>query len=386
MANIEIFPLSVNGIAPPLNLLSQAFKNRIDPKFLFYPLDLAANPNYGHAIQFTAYKTKYNVRSTVNGLINGTESFNFNSIAQIVNPTNWKVGIVEKPETTISLYMPDTLTMNYSHDWSQVSLTQTLGPASYIGSAMADWADAKYRGGSTDAKGNAANLYGKGLAVGAAQMIGDAGIAGTGSDLGSLVGNILGQVPNPQLQMLYKGTELREFQFQFKFTPASKKEAMEIERIIQLFQFHSAPRLLGSVSHQYLEPPELFKIDFLFVGGTGLESAVSNFFKNLGTNILTSQLYSGMFGGMQQGNLDPENNKAKVFQIYNPCALKDISLDYAPNGWAAHEDGAPVETTMTLTFKEVDIVTKDNIQPPSEGFGPIGDVWRNVPNIFKNPY
>lgn len=41
---------------------------------------------------------------------------------------------------------------------------------------------------------------------------------------------------------------------------------------------------------------------------------------------------------------------------------------------------------MTLTFKEVDIVTKENIQPPSEGFGPIGNIWQKVPSIFKNPY
>lgn len=377
MAKIEVFPLSVNGIAPPLNLLSQVFKRRIDPKFLFYPLDLAANPNYGHAVQFRAYKTKYNVTNTVSGLIDGSEVFNFNSLSKIVNPSNWKAGIIEQSETTISLYMPDSLQMNYNHDWSQISLTQTLGAASYIGSAIADWNEAS-KSGDVNAKGNVANLYAKGAGIGVAGLV--------NPDLGSAVGNILGQVPNPQLQVLYKGTELREFQFQFKFTPASKKEALEVEKIIQKFQYHSAPRLLGSAAHQYLEPPELFKIDFLFVGGTGIESAVTNFFKNLGTNILTSQLYSGLFGGIQEGNLDPENNKARIFEIYNPCALKDISLDYAPNGWASYEDGAPVETTMTLTFKEVDIVTKENIQPPSEGFGPIGNIWQKVPSIFKNPY
>jgi hypothetical protein len=385
MATIEVFPLSVNGISPPLNLLSQAFTNKLDPKNLFYPLDLAANPNYGHAIQISPFRTSYNVSNIGKGIIDGSEALNLSSFSKILNPTNWKaLNPTETTEGTISLYMPDSLQMNYSHDWSQISLTQTLGLASYVGSAVADWQSIGGKSGSAADKGAVANLYAKGLGIGAAGLI--------NPDLGVIAGNLLDQVPNPQLQMLYKGTELREFQFQFKFTPASKKEAVEVEAIIESLQYFSAPKLLGSAAHQYLEPPHLFKIDFLFVGGTGLQSAVTNFFRNIGTNILTSQLYADMFAGTQQANLNPKNNKARIFQIYNPCALQNISVDYAPNGWAAYEDGAPVETTVSLTFKEVDIVTKDTIRPKNgtgflglPGFDQIASEWigRNTPTIIK---
>lgn len=390
MAQIEVFPLSINGVAPPLNLLSQAFTKTLNPEFQFYPLDLAANPNYGHAVQFTVFDTSYKIDNIGSALLKGKEGIssilNLDSISSIFNPTNWKVNAAtEKTLSTISLYMPDTLQMNYDHDWSQVSLTQTFGKGAFIGAAIAD-SLAQGKNGSSIDSGNPANLItGKGLATGLAQIAGEAGFAGTGADLGTVVGNALRQVPNPQLQMLYKGTELRQFQFQFKFTPASKREASAIEKIIETFQYYSAPQLLGSASHQYLKPPELFKINFLFVGGNGLQNVVSNFFKNIGTNILTSQLEANMFGGSQQSNLSPDN-KARVFEIYNPCALSNIAIDYAPNGWAAHEDGAPVETTLTLTFKEVDIVTKDNIRPTSgAGGGPIGDIWRGVASPFKLP-
>lgn len=362
MASIEVFPLSVNGIAPPLNLLTQSFTKTINPTNLFYPLDLAANPNYGHAIQIRAIDTKYNISNTVEGLINGTEKLDLSQISQFFNPGGLRAISTKSTLSTISLYMPDSLQMSYSHDWSQVSLTQMLGTGvSTIGASIADWMKVK-QGGANANKEEVANLYAKAYSAAAAEFI-------FGPDAGALVGNIAGTVPNPQLQMLYKGTELREFQFQFKFTPASKREAYEVEKIIETFQYLAAPELLGPVSHQFLKPPQLFEIDFLFVGGTGLSSAVTNFFKNIGTNILTSQLYADLFGGAQQAELNPNNNKARVFQIYHPCALKDISVDYAPNGWAAYEDGAPVETTLSLTFKETDIVTKKDIRSPNHPFG-----------------
>ena len=54
---------------------------------------------------------------------------------------------------------------------------------------------------------------------------------------------------------------------------------------------------------------------------------------------------------------------AKVFQVYHDCVLTNIQVDYAPNGWSAYNDGYPVETRLTLTFKETDIVTKSDIDP-----------------------
>jgi len=41
------------------------------------------------------------------------------------------------------------------------------------------------------------------------------------------------------------------------------------------------------------------------------------------------------------------------------CVLDNINVDYAPNGWAAYSDGAPVQTKLTLSFKETDIMHRD---------------------------
>ena len=44
------------------------------------------------------------------------------------------------------------------------------------------------------------------------------------------------------------------------------------------------------------------------------------------------------------------------------CVLESIAVDYAPNGWAAFEGGAPVQTRMTLQFKETTYLTKDDFK------------------------
>ena len=187
------------------------------------------------------------------------------------------------PLASISLYMPDTLTNTFSHDWNQISLKDTLGLGSFIASAISDYnAMNKGKGATEQSKGEFINFWAKNIAGGAASALG--GKFGTGQDLGSLFQNVIGVLPNPQLQMLYKGIELREFQFEFIFTPSSKKEAMEVEKIIETFTFYSVPQLVNggnSNSTQFLRPPELFNIEFLFMGGSGLSSAVLNFFKNI---------------------------------------------------------------------------------------------------------
>ena len=47
------------------------------------------------------------------------------------------------------------------------------------------------------------------------------------------------------------------------------------------------------------------------------------------------------------------------------CVLQDCKVNYTPNGVKSFEDGSPTATTMSLTFKEIELMTKDKI---AEGF------------------
>jgi hypothetical protein len=37
-------------------------------------------------------------------------------------------------------------------------------------------------------------------------------------------------------------------------------------------------------------------------------------------------------------------------------------VNYSPNGWASHADGAPVQTTLTMNFKEIELVDRKKIE------------------------
>lgn len=378
MASISILPLSIGGIKPPLNLLSNLFAKSPGSSNLTYPLDLTSNPNYGHAVIISAYDYDYTASQTISDVFSGKTSFS-NALSggtltgQGLKPRQQKGAA----KVNISLYMPDTLTTSFDSDYTQVSLSETLGWPGFIASAIADQkADKK---GTKEDTGSFTNIYGKGFAAKALP-----------GDLGTLVGNVTKQVINPQLQMLYKGINLREFQFEFRFTPTTKQEAQVVDTIIQQLTYYSVPELVGSKSNQFLKPPQLFSIKFAFTGGSGLAGALSNFFKNIGTNILTSQITGSLFGSNQASNKNP----AKIFQVYHDCILKNVQVDYAPNGWAAYNDGYPVETRVSLVFVETDIVTKTDIIPvtSSTSLNPIknimgaGNTGRTLSELGGNRY
>lgn len=345
MAKITAFPLSFNGIQPPLNLLEGILGVSTTPTQLTYPIDLGTNPNYGHAIVFDAQQQNFaNLQSYVN---------NFTSM---INPaTASGINDTQHVAPYISLYLPDTLNTTYNHNWGELSLTQELpGGATFLAGAAADVAHFSNKGTDKD-KGAYTNLLGKGLAGSIASGINPA--------LGGVLQQAIGVVQNPHLQLLYKGIGLREFQFEFIFTPSSSHEANQVDQIIKQFTYWSVPSKGGNgVSNNYLIPPNLFKIKFLFLNGSGLAGAVTNFFSNIGTNILGSQITSLL----SPSSIKPESKStAKIFEIYNNCALTNMMVDYAPNGWAAYQDGYPIQTRMTLQFKETDIVTKESISKTS---------------------
>ena len=41
--------------------------------------------------------------------------------------------------------------------------------------------------------------------------------------------------------------------------------------------------------------------------------------------------------------------------------IKSVDVNYAPSGWAAHTDGAPVQTTMNLGLQEIVLIDRNEI-------------------------
>ena len=143
-----------------------------------------------------------------------------------------------------------------------------------------------------------------------------------------LINKAFGQADNPYMEVLFDAMALRTFTYNFEFAPRNEQEAAEVQKIIQIFRFHMAPELRGGQS-RFLGLPSQFDIHYMFLSKDGVASE-NNFYNKIAT-----------------------------------CVLQNCAVNYTPNGVKSFEDGGPTKTTMTLTFKETELLTKDKI---NQGF------------------
>ena len=221
---------------------------------------------------------------------------------------------------SITLYMPDTVTQTQVANYDAVSMTEAFGDAGLIaqagGTAIQSALDAGMSGdinfGQTP--GSAA------IAEGAAKVAGATGAFGGNIEKALLFSS--GFAKNPQVELLFENIANREFLFDFKFVPRNPQEAKDIIKIIQTFRFFAAPEIPTTGKGRYFVPPSEFDIEF-------------------------------MVGSKINPNLP----------LVSTCVLEGIDVNYGSAGqWTAFFDGMPVEISMQLRFKEVEILHKQLIQ------------------------
>ena len=57
--------------------------------------------------------------------------------------------------------------------------------------------------------------------------------------------------------------------------------------------------------------------------------------------------------------------ESTVLPKYGKCVLTSIDVNDSPNGFAAYDDGSMVQRQVNLSFKELDMLTRDHFK----GFG-----------------
>ena len=218
---------------------------------------------------------------------------------------------------SVSMYLPanieDTTTAAYND--SATGIVGFLAASGELGKATDRASMARLIGGTI--KGLGSDITAK--AVGA---IGDVfGAEGTEQLIKKAFG---GNADNPYMEVLFDAMQLRTFTYNFQFAPRSEEEAIEVQKIIQLFRFHMAPELRPG-ANRYLGLPSQFDIHYMYLTKEGVASE-NNFYNKIAT-----------------------------------CVLQDCKINYAPDGVKSFADGGPVQTTMTLQFKETELLTKDKI-------------------------
>ena len=144
-----------------------------------------------------------------------------------------------------------------------------------------------------------------------------AGASALGTTANSLLAISRGQVYNPNVELLYSAPGMRTFGFDFRFIPKDFEEADIVNQIILNFKMWSSPAENSSM----FDVPHVWEIAYK----TG-------------------------------------NAENKYMNRFKKAALKAVTVQANPQTdmHVAHPQGVPIETAISLSFMEVDIITRQD--------------------------
>ena len=130
-----------------------------------------------------------------------------------------------------------------------------------------------------------------------------------------------GETTNNRTEMKFEGIDRRSFQFTFRLIPRSSAEAEMIEQIVQTFREHSMPSFTtGDSLGRTLKAPSTFDIQY---------------------------------------------HPAEHLHAIGTSVLEAVDVKFGGDRPQFFGDGQPSETELTMTFKELDIVTREKV---AQGF------------------
>lgn len=207
----------------------------------------------------------------------------------------------EKIVEDIIIYVPGDAATSYKSKWEEQN-------APIAGAA---WDAAQGAGG-----GIAGVWEGIKNAAGAAAV---QGLGGGGGGLTDFFMSQTGTAPNPNKQLYFKDMEFRSHTFTFQLYAKSVEESNNIRRIINLFKAHMHPGLSSQGNFLY-DYPGWFSIKY-YVNGA----------------------------------------KNPYMHNFKKTILENMDVRYSPEQiYVTHEDGSPTHVTLTLQFKELEVLVKSD--------------------------
>lgn len=214
---------------------------------------------------------------------------------------------------TIALTVPNNFSARYNVSYSDEGTAQQanlIGAGPEVLSALSS----KSISGLT-----------KALTVAADAVVTPLALA-TGAAGGDFMSKAAGLAANPKKEQIFKGVDFRTFSFEYTFAPRNEKESKEIADIIRLFKLHMHPEFKDSHGFLFIYPSEF---DIYYYHG------------------------------------ETENMN---LPRHTSCVLTDCNVNYTPNNQFttfASANGTPggaaTQIQLSLTFKELAILTKDQI-------------------------
>jgi len=212
-----------------------------------------------------------------------------------------------KPDTThrisdaIALYVDGPPTVKYNMNYATKDLGSLMG---LLSGSVFDQSDSAAAGEALAA-----------VAVAMAKIPGAFGAA----DLQSAISKASGTALNPFKEVVFESVDFRSFNFKYKFFPKNAGESQAVQNIITLFKIHMHPEL--SAGRLFFIAPSEFQITYYF-------------------------------------NSAPN----RYFHKFRPCALESMDVSYGADQFTAFKNGNPTEIHMTLSFRELEILTRASIK------------------------
>jgi len=148
---------------------------------------------------------------------------------------------------------------------------------------------------------------------------------------GSVIARATGQILNSNLELLFKGVNLRSFPFSVTFSPRNYDEAIRVKTIIRYLKQTMAPKtgVEGGGTGIFLKSPDVFSLRYL-----------------------------------HKGSDHPFLNSFKL------CALTGLSVNYTNAGtYASYDGGTPVNIRMNMTFKELNPIYSEDYEGMGDADG-----------------
>jgi len=326
---------------------------------LAFPLDVAAakgNGNHGHYVMFfvneqTNAKLKfgnadgtsdkpdgYNERgefgitskkvykTRVNEDDYDLEESGASNFSQDYAPTTFKKNVTVKVRPTrnkvavISMFMPAQVQTTYGVQFTDTQM------GLFTGDALSVFDDLTTAGGSTERAMETIQTIGtESLPTSLVLMMQNTlgALPGLGG-LREARGITTGEIISDRLELAFKGVDKRSFQYTFKMIPKSAAESEEIRKIVYMFKRNMLPEFVGGSNGRKMVVPNTFDIEYMY------NAKHNEYLHKIGT-----------------------------------CYLQNMSVSYGGDKYRTYsetDNGAPpVETSITLSFKELDLITRESI-------------------------
>jgi len=136
-----------------------------------------------------------------------------------------------------------------------------------------------------------------------------------------------GAVFNQNTELLFNGVQLRQFSFNYKFSPRDTDEAKMVKKIIRTLKQGMSPKKANNFI--FIKSPHTFFLSYHHL-----------------------------------------NEDHPYLNKFKECALTSLQVNYTPDGnYATYYDGSMVSYSVTMSFQELEPVFDDDYGP---GFNNIG--------------